>query len=100
MARKITLGKQERIYKDRELFHTTDEDSSIRAVNVLLSHQIPFTRNVLTIPFFLRRRFHNSSEIYVVNIHRNYYKQARQLLDQQMPELHDTVVYRGRYSHN
>ena len=82
MGKVITLGDAKAIDKDVELCRTTNERTSEQAVHLLMENHIPFTKSWITIPFFLRRKFHGASQIYVINTNRNRYSQARMAIDQ------------------
>ena len=51
-----TLGDVREIDKDVELCRTTNERISNQAAQLLIENQIPFTRNWVKIPFFLREK--------------------------------------------
>lgn len=81
MAAKI-LGNTKKIDKDVELCRTTNERISNHAAQLLIENQIPFTRNWIKIPFFLREKYRGASQIYVIRTNRNRYCQARRTIDQ------------------
>ncbi len=81
MAAKI-LGNTKKIDKDVELCRTTNERISNHAAQLLIENQIPFTRNWIKIPFFLREKYRGASQIYVISTNRNRYGQARRTIDQ------------------
>lgn len=81
MAAKI-LGNTKKIDKDVELCRTTNERISNHAAQLLIENQIPFTRNWVKIPFFLREKYRGASQIYIISTNRNRYGQARQTIDQ------------------
>ena len=81
MAAKI-LGNTKKIDKDVELCRTTNERISNHAAQLLIENQIPFTRNWVKIPFFLREKYRGASQIYIISTNRNRYGQARRTIDQ------------------
>ena len=81
MAAKI-LGNTKKIDKDVELCRTTNERISKHAAQLLIENQIPFTRNWIKIPFFLREKYRGASQIYIISTNRNRYGQARRTIDQ------------------
>ncbi len=85
MKKIITLGNGKDINKDIELCRTTNARISDQAAQLLMDNQIPFTKNWIRIPFFLRERFHGASQIYVISTNRNRYCQARRTIDQMDP---------------
>lgn len=85
MKKMITLGNGKDINKDIELCRTTNARISDQAAQLLMENQIPFTKNWIRIPFFLRERFHGASQIYVISTNRNRYCQARRTIDQMDP---------------
>lgn len=80
------LGDARAIDKDVELCRTTNERISNQAAQLLMENRIPFTRNWIKIPFFLRERYRGASQIYIIRTNRNRYGQARRTIDQ-MDEL-------------
>lgn len=78
----MTLGNAKKIDKDVELCRTTNEHISNQAAQLLIENQIPFTRNWIKIPFFLREKYRGASQIYVISTNRNRYCQARRTIDQ------------------
>ncbi len=78
----MTLGNTRKIDKDVELCRTTNERISNQAAQLLIENQIPFTRNWIKIPFFLREKYRGASQIYVISTNRNRYCQARRTIDQ------------------
>lgn len=78
----MTLGNAKKIDKDVELCRTTNERISNQAAQLLIENQIPFTRNWIKIPFFLREKYRGASQIYVISTNRNRYCQARRTIDQ------------------
>lgn len=81
MAAKI-LGNTKKIDKDVELCRTTNERISNHAAQLLIENQIPFTRNWIKIPFFLREKYRGASQIYIISTNHNRYGQARRTIDQ------------------
>ncbi len=81
MAAKI-LGNTRNIDKDVEVCRTTNERISNHAARLLIENQIPFTRNWIKIPFFLREKYRGASQIYIIRTNRNCYGQARRTIDQ------------------
>ena len=81
----VLLGNSKNINKDVELCRTTNERISNQATQLLIANQIPFTKNLIRIPFFLRDRFHGAQQIYVISTNRNRYGQARRTIDQLDP---------------
>ena len=69
----VLLGNAKDINKDVELCRTTNERISNQATQLLIENQIPFTKNLIRIPFFLRDRFHGAQQIYVISTNRNRY---------------------------
>lgn len=82
MGKIVTLGNGKQIRKDIELCRTTCENVSEEAIHLLVENQIPFTKSLESIPFFLRQKFHGASQFYVISTNRNRYSQARSALDQ------------------
>lgn len=78
----LTLGNAKMIDKDIELCRTTNERSSHHAAQILIQNQIPFTRNWVKIPFFLRIKYSGAKQIYVISTNRNRYYQARRAINQ------------------
>lgn len=76
------LGDAKKIDKDVELCRTTNERISNQAAQLLIENRIPFTRNWIKIPFFLRERYSGAHQIYVISTNRNRYGQARRTIDQ------------------
>ena len=85
MGRIVTLGNGKDINKDIELCYTVNERISEYAVHALIENRIPFTKNLINIPFFLRERFHGAKQMYVISINYNLYSQARRIIDQLDP---------------
>ena len=67
MKKIVKLGKSKDIDKDIELCWTTNERISNEATQLLINNSIPFTKNWITIPFFLRERFHGAKQMYVIS---------------------------------
>lgn len=76
------LGKMKALDKDVELCRTTNERISNQAAQLLIENQIPFTRDWIRIPFFLREKYRGARQIYVIRTNRNRYCQARRTIDQ------------------
>lgn len=85
MGKMILLGNTKNIDKDVELCRTTNERISNQAAQLLIENHIPFTKNWIKIPFFLRDRFHGAQQIYIISTNRNRYGQARRTIDQLDP---------------
>ena len=85
MGRIVTLGNSKDINKDVELCYTVNERISNYAVRLLIENHIPFTKNLINIPFFLRERFHGAKQLYVISTNPNHYGQARRTIDQLDP---------------
>lgn len=85
MGRIISLGKAKDINKDIELCYTVNERISNYAVRALIENGIPFTKNLITIPFFLREKFHGAKQVYVITTNPNIYCEARRTIDQLAP---------------
>ena len=81
MTKAKVLGNTKKFDKDVELCRTTNERISNQAMQLLLEHQIPFTRDWVRIPFFLRERYHGASCFYIIRTNRNRYGQARRAID-------------------
>ncbi|MFR4351600.1 MAG: hypothetical protein ACLT3H_08020 [Roseburia sp.] len=82
MNRAKILGDTRALDKDVELCRTTNARISNHAAQLLIENRIPFTRNWIKIPFFLREKYRGASQIYVIRTHRNCYVQARHTIDQ------------------
>lgn len=83
MGKPLILGKDIRqLDKDVELCRTTNERISNQAAQLLIRNQIPFTRNWIRIPFFLREKYRGAEQFYVISTNRNRYAQARRALDE------------------
>lgn len=76
------LGDAKKIDKDIELCRTTNERISNQAAQLLMENRIPFTRNWIRVPFFLREKYRGAEQIYVISTNRNRYGQARRTIDQ------------------
>ena len=85
MGRTVTLGNGKDINKDIELCYTINERISDYCVRALIENHIPFTKNLVNIPFFLRERFHGAKQMYVISTNYNLYSQARRTIDQLDP---------------
>ena len=85
MGRIVTLGNTKDINKDIELCYTVNERISDYTVRLLIENHIPFTKNLVNIPFFLRDRFHGAKQLYVISTNPNLYGQARRTIDQLDP---------------
>ena len=81
MAPKI-LGNMKKLDKDMELCRTTNERISNHAAQLLIENQIPFTRNWIKIPFFLREKYRGAEQMFIIRTNRNRYGQARRTIDQ------------------
>ncbi len=81
MAPKI-LGNMKKLDKDIELCRTTNERISNHAAQLLIENQIPFTRNWIKIPFFLREKYRGAEQMFIIRTNRNRYGQARRTIDQ------------------
>ena len=82
MEKAKTLGDAKKIDRDVELCRTTNERISNQAAQLLMENRIPFTRNWIKVPFFLREKYRGASQICVITTNRNRYGQARRTLDQ------------------
>ena len=80
MGKVKTLDKN--INKDIELCRTTNERVSEQTAQILMNHQIPFTKNWKKIPFFLREKYRGAEQIFIIKTNRNRYGQARRAIDQ------------------
>lgn len=81
----LTLGNVKDINKDIELCYTVNECISNQAIRILIENHIPFTKNLINIPFFFRKKFHGAKQIYVISTNPSYYGQARRTIDQLDP---------------
>lgn len=90
MKKVVRLGKNKDIDKDIELCWTVSAHTSDAAARLLIDNSIPFTKNWVGIPFFLRDRFHGARQMCVISTNPNRYCQARRAIDQLAP------VYRRR----
>ena len=68
--------------KDVELCRTTNERISNHAARLLIENQIPFTRDWIRIPFFLREKYRGANQMFIIRTNRNRYGQARRTIDQ------------------
>lgn len=93
MGKAKILGNAKEIDKDVEVCRTTNERISNQAAQLLIENQIPFTRNWIKIPFFLRERYRGASQIYVISTNRNRYGQARRTIDQMDSLLKRRLVF-------
>ena len=84
---KVRLGNTKGINKDIELCWTTNERISNLATALLIQDQIPFTKNWIKIPFFLREKFHGARQVCIISTNPNRYSQARRAIDQMEPKL-------------
>lgn len=82
MGKVKTLGDAKNIDKDVELCRTTNERISNQAAQLLIENQIPFTKNWIKVPFFLREKYRGAKQIYVIRTNPNRYGQARRTIDQ------------------
>ncbi len=82
MGKAKILGDAKDIDRDVELCRTTNERISNQAAQLLIENQIPFTRNWIKIPFFLREKYRGASQSYIIRTNRNRYGQARRAIDQ------------------
>lgn len=76
------LGDAKKLDKDVELCRTTNERIGNQAAQLLIENHIPFTRNFIKIPFFLREKYRGAQQICVIMTNRNRYGQARRTLEQ------------------
>ncbi len=81
MAPKI-LGNMKKLDKDVELCRTTNERISNHAARLLIENQIPFTRDWIRIPFFMREKYRGANQMFIIRTNRNRYGQARRTIDQ------------------
>ncbi len=81
MAPKI-LGNMKKLDKDVELCRTTNERISNHAARLLIENQIPFTRDWIRIPFFLREKYRGANQMFIIRTNRYRYGQARRTIDQ------------------
>ena len=61
---------------------TTNPRISNHAAQLLIENQIPFTRNWIKIPFFLREKYRGAEQMFIIRTNRNRYGQARRTIDQ------------------
>lgn len=92
MGKVKTLGDAKNIDKDIELCRTTNERISNQAAQLLIENQIPFTKNWIKIPFFLRERYQGAKQIYIIRTNPNRYGQARRTIDQLEPPFRRRLV--------
>ena len=92
MKKIVSLGNGKDIDKDVELCRTTNERISNQAAQLLIENQIPFTKNFIHIPFFLRERFHGAHQICIISTTRTRYGQARRTIDQMDPAFRRRLV--------
>ena len=92
MKKNVSLGNGIDIDKDVELCRTTNERISNQAAQLLIENQIPFTKNFIHIPFFLRERFLGAHQICIISTNRNRYGQARRTIDQMDPAFRRRLV--------
>ena len=85
MSRIVKLGDPKAINKDIELCYTLNERISDCAIRLLIENHIPFTKNMVNIPFFFREKFNGAKQIYVISTNPNHYRQARRAIDQLDP---------------
>ncbi len=85
MKKTVTLGNGKQIAKDVELCWTISERSSNETAQLLINNSIPFTKNWIYIPFFLREKFHGAKQMCVISTNPNRYGQARRTIDQLDP---------------
>lgn len=93
MTRAKTLGDVKKIDNDVELCRTTNERISNQAAKLLIENQIPFTRNWIRIPFFMREKYRGASQIYIIRTNRNRYVQARRTIDQLEAPFKQRIVF-------
>ncbi len=91
MAAKI-LGNVREIDRDIELCRTTNERISDHAARLLMENQIPFTRNWIKIPFFLREKYAGAKQFYVILTNPRRYGQARRTIDQLEPPFKSRLI--------
>ena len=76
MAPKI-LGNMKKLDKDVELCRTTNERISNHAARLLIENQIPFTRDWIRIPFFLREKYRGANQMFIIRTNRNRYGRGK-----------------------
>ena len=87
-----TLGDPRAIDNDIELCRTTNEQTSNQAAQLLIENHIPFTKNWIRIPFFLREKYRGARQIYVIRTNPSRYGQARRTIDQLDPMMRRRLV--------
>ena len=92
MGKVILLGNPKDINKDIDLCYTTSESISNQAFQLLIENQIPFSKTLMKIPFFLKKKFRGSNYIYIINTNKNRYSQARRTIDQMDPVMKRRLV--------
>lgn len=92
MGKAMILGDAKDIDKDIELCRTTNERISNQAAQLLMENQIPFTKNWIKIPFFLREKYRGAKQIYIIRTNPNRYGQARRTIDQLDPPFRRRLV--------
>ena len=92
MGKVILLGNPKNIDKDIDLCYTASEKISEQAVRLLIEDQIPFSKTLMKVPFFLKRKFKHTDYIYIINTNRNRYSQARQTIDRLEPSVKKRLV--------
>lgn len=93
MANAKILGDVRKIDKDVELCRTTNERISNQAARLLIENQIPFTRDWIKVPFYLREKYRGAKQIYVIKTNRNRYGQARRAIDQLEEPFRQRLVF-------
>lgn len=93
MKRLLTLGNIKEINKDIKLCYTMNEHISNLTVRILIENHIPFTKNLIHIPFFFREKFHGAKHIYVISTNPSYYGQARRTIDQLDPAYKRNLLF-------
>ncbi len=96
MSRTVKLGDAKNIKninKDVKLCYTLSEHISDYAIRLLIANQIPFTKSLITVPFFLREKFHGAKQIYVISTNPNVYGQARRAIDQLEPAYKKRILF-------
>ena len=88
MSRTVKLGSAKdikNINKDVKLCYTLSEHIIDSVIHLLIANQIPFTKSLINVPFFLRGKFHGAKQIFVISTNPNVYGQARRAIDQLEP---------------
>lgn len=88
MSQTIQLGSAKDIKnmnKDVKLCYTLSEHIIDSAIRLLIANQIPFTKSLITVPFFLRKKFRGAKQIYVISTNQHVYGKARRAIDQLEP---------------